>query len=164
MKLARRTLLAAFAGATMLSVVPAFAGTTVNVSLWDQGGAKPAMIKGLGYAMGGDMSKATMGVKASAKSAAAGDVTFNVTNTSKSIQHEMVVFQVLKPGTPLPYNKKIQRVKEGDPAAGYIGEVSETDPGKSGSVTLKLKPGLYLLACNIKGHYASGMWTELTVK
>jgi uncharacterized cupredoxin-like copper-binding protein len=27
-----------------------------------------------------------------------------------------------------------------------------------------LKPGRYILYCNIPGHYALGMWTLLTVK
>ena len=42
-------------------------------------------------------------------------------------------------------------------------EVSELDPGASGSLTVALQPGKYLLICNVPGHYASGMWTEFTV-
>jgi hypothetical protein len=43
------------------------------------------------------------------------------------------------------------------------GEVSELDPGKSGSVTVALKAGKYLLICNVPGHFGAGMWTEFTV-
>ena len=45
-----------------------------------------------------------------------------------------------------------------------LGEVSELDPGKSGTLTLKLDPGTYMLFCNIPGHYMAGMWTTVTVK
>ena len=34
-----------------------------------------------------------------------------------------------------------------------LGEVSELDPGKSGTLTLTIKPGKYLLVCNVPGHY-----------
>lgn len=54
------------------------------------------------------------------------------------------------------------KIDEG--AAGHRGEVSELDPGKGGSLTLSMKPGRYLLVCNISGHYKAGMWAEFTVK
>ena len=44
-----------------------------------------------------------------------------------------------------------------------MGEVSELDPGKSGSLTVTLNPGKYLLICNDPGHYVSGMWAEFDV-
>ena len=43
------------------------------------------------------------------------------------------------------------------------GEISEWKPGTTGTVTLKLDPGKYQLLCNIAGHYANGMYTQLTV-
>jgi len=48
-------------------------------------------------------------------------------------------------------------------AAGAIGEVAETLPGESGSVVLHLRPGIYMLTCNIPNHYAMGMWTLINV-
>jgi uncharacterized cupredoxin-like copper-binding protein len=35
--------------------------------------------------------------------------------------------------------------------------------GATGWVTLTLKPGRYELVCNLPGHYAAGMYTELDV-
>jgi uncharacterized cupredoxin-like copper-binding protein len=61
-----------------------------------------------------------------------------------------------------PYSDKDARFDED--AAGALGEVEELDPGKSGDLTLSLKPGKYALACNVPNHYANGMWTVLTVK
>jgi len=63
--------------------------------------------------------------------------------------------------TPLPYLPDELRVDED--AATHLGEVSELDPGQSGALTLTLKPGSYILYCNIPGHYVMGMWTVLQV-
>jgi len=136
-------------------------GTVVNVSLWDKG-AEAGMAEGLGMGMpGADMSKATMGIKLSTKSVKAGEVTFRVTNDSKDTIHEMVVAPVNGADDPLPYIANENEVDED--AAGHLGEVGETDPGGSGSLTLTLKPGTYVLFCNVPGHYMGGMWTTLTV-
>jgi hypothetical protein len=35
--------------------------------------------------------------------------------------------------------------------------------GSAGWVTVTLGPGRYELLCNVKDHYADGMWAELTV-
>jgi len=43
------------------------------------------------------------------------------------------------------------------------GEVPELDPGKSGTLSVSLQPGTYLLLCNQPGHYEAGMWTVFTV-
>jgi uncharacterized cupredoxin-like copper-binding protein len=151
------------AAVLVLALAPAVsqASTTVQISLWDQG-ADVEMPTGLMYGMpGADLSKAPMGIKPSLNSAPAGEVTFKVTNDSKDTIHEMIVVDVKEPGKPLPYNAGDQRVDE--EAAGDHGEVSELDPGKSGTLTVSLKPGSYLLICNIPGHYEAGMWTEFTV-
>ena len=43
------------------------------------------------------------------------------------------------------------------------GEVSELDPGQSGSLSLNLKSGTYMLLCNVAGHYKAGMYTLIHV-
>jgi len=137
------------------------AATVVNVELWDKG-ASMEMAQGLAYGTPGvDLSKATMGIKATPASAPAGIVSFKVTNTSKDTVHEMIVMYLDDPTKPLPYIDGDKRVDEDK--AGDKGEVSELDPGKSGSLTVALKPGKYLLICNVAGHYAAGMWTPFEV-
>ena len=139
----------------------AFASTVVTVELWDKGAAM-AMPTDLAYATSGlDLSKATMGIKLSRKSVPAGVVTFKVTNTSKDTIHEMIVMDPQDLTKPLPYIDAENRVDEDK--AGDKGEVSELDPGKSGSLSVALKPGKYLLICNVPGHYSAGMWTEFEV-
>ena len=143
------------------SATVASAATVVNVELWDKGGDTP-MATGVAYATPGlDFSKATMGMKLSRKSAPAGRVTFHVTNSSKDQVHEMIVMYLQDPTKHLPYVENENRVDEDK--AGDKGEVSELDAGHSGSLTVPLKPGKYLLVCNVPGHYEAGMWTEFTV-
>ena len=88
-------------------------------------------------------------------SAPAGKVTFEVTNASKDIVHEMIVSPVPAGGKMLPYLADEKNVDED--AAGHLGEVSELDPGKAGTLTLDLKPGKYVLFCNIPSHFMNGM-------
>ena len=161
-----KTLKAAYV-TTVLAVAtaaaPAFAaGTTIEVQLWDKG-ASTEMMTNMGKAMmGPDTKMAPMGITVSANSASAGEITFAVTNTSTEVIHEMVISPLATPETVLPYDEKNSKVDED--AAGHLGEVAELDPGASGSLTLTFKPGLYIMYCNIPGHFASGMWTLFTVK
>ena len=151
------------ATAVTISAVSAAASTTVAVSLWDKGASAP-MSMGLAYAGTStvDLAAATMGIKASPPGAKAGVVTFKVTNDSKDTIHEMIVMYLADPTKPLPYIDSDKRVDEDK--AGDKGEVSELDPGKSGSLTVNLKAGTYLLICNVAGHFDAGMWTTFTVK
>jgi uncharacterized cupredoxin-like copper-binding protein len=134
---------------------------TVKVTLADQG-ADAAMQTDLGMGMpGADMSKATMKIMAEPATVEAGKVTFEVTNASKDLVHEMIVVPLKDDSGPLPYDAKNSDVDEN--AAGSLGEVEERDPGNGGTLTLDLKPGKYVLFCNIPGHYMDGMWSVLTV-
>jgi uncharacterized cupredoxin-like copper-binding protein len=145
---------------TTLLASSAFAATTVHVSLTDDG-TDAALAGGMGMGMSADMSKAIMHVTANAASVPAGDVTFEVTNASKTMVHEMLVVKVSDLKAQMPYDAKTDRIDEDK--AGSLGEVSELDAGKSGSLTLKLEPGTYVLFCNLRGHFMAGMWTSITV-
>jgi len=136
-------------------------GSVVNVALWDKGVDVP-MATNLGLGMGGDMSKATMGISATPETVKAGMVTFEVVNASKDQIHEMIVAKLADPKKPLPYIADENRVDE-DKALD-LGEVSELEPGKSGALRIEMKPGTYILYCNVPGHYVTGMWTLFTVK
>ena len=139
----------------------AFAASVIHVTLFDRG-ASAAMATDLGMTMGGDKSKAVMNVAAAPAFARSGEVTFDVTNSSTDFIHEMLVVKVDDKAKPLPYLATDNKVDED--AAMSLGEVSELDPGKKGSLTLKLDPGTYMLFCNLPGHYMAGMWTLITVK
>ncbi len=141
---------------------PALADATVKVELWDKGGMMD-MSKNMGLAMGmhGDMGMAIMGIKTDVTEVPAGNVTFAVTNVSAETLHEMLVAPITSLDDELPFIADENRVDEEN--SGDLGEVSELDPGKAGALTLDLTPGLYILYCNVPGHYAAGMWTTIKV-
>lgn len=170
MKLTRRKCFALAAALIVAgSAVPALARTAViKVSLWDKGamsmnmlGHGPMMGMGMGTP-GTRMPMGPMGITASTHTVNAGAVTFEVSNMSKTMVHEMVISPIKDANTPLPYIEAANKVDED--AAGHLGEVAELEPGKKGALTLTLKPGQYILYCNIPGHYVLGMWTLVTVK
>jgi uncharacterized cupredoxin-like copper-binding protein len=145
----------------VISAHAAVTSTAVTVQLIDKVPDAP-MATGLTYgAPGIDLAKATQIIKISRTSARAGDVTFNVTNTSKDMVHEMLVIPVPVLDKPLPYLADKFTLDESKIHS--VGEVSELDPGKSGTLTLKLQPGTYLLVCNQPGHYEAGMWSVFTI-
>ena len=83
----------------------------------------------------------------------------NVTNLSRSIVHEMIVVAVENPNAPLPYDYNTGQIPEKQ--VKMLGETEEMEPNAEKTITLDLKPGAYLLICNVPGHYAAGMWTPL---
>ncbi len=148
---------------TFALATPALSATTIKVELWDKGGLMDmSKSMGLGMGMMGDMSMAIMGIKIDQTEVPAGEVTFSVTNISKETIHEMLVAPVKNADAQLPFVENENRVDE--EASGDLGEVSELEPGQSGALTRTLKPGTYILFCNVPGHYTAGMWTTLTVK
>ena len=109
------------------------------------------------------MSKVTMGIAVSVDTASAGEITFEVLNSSKDTIHEMIITRLRDLSMLFPFNPVEIRVDE-DKMPDILGEVSELEPGKTAALRLDLKPGKYLLFCNVPGHFTSGMWTIFTVK
>ena len=97
-------------------------------------------------------------IELSATSAPAGQVTFNVTNGGAMV-HEFVVLKTDTLAADLPIVDGV--VAEED--FGALGEVPETNPGVSGTVTLDLTAGHYAIICNITGHVGLGMVIDFTV-
>jgi uncharacterized cupredoxin-like copper-binding protein len=165
-KLVKAVAAGAFVAATAMPSLAA--DSVVKISLVDRGANSmdtfdPAKIIGIGTGFKKPKGQnAMLDVQADKKEVPAGKVTFEATNNSKAIVHEMIVSPVPTGNKPLPYDSKMNKVDED--AAGHLGEVSELEPGKTGSLTLTLAPGKYVMFCNIPGHYAMGMWTMITVK
>lgn len=136
------------AAMTLGIAAEAFAGETVTVN------------------MNNDEDGTMMGLFASPSTVKAGKVTFSVINNSGNLEHEAVVLMLSKDQAmnplSLPYDENVERVPEDKIEAS--GEVAELEPGKSGSVTLDLKPGIYEIFCNVPGHFKAGMHDTITVK
>jgi uncharacterized cupredoxin-like copper-binding protein len=124
----------------------AYADGTVNVVLQDA-------------TSGSDMTG--MKMTATPDSVIAGRVTIHATNQSQGLVHEVIVVRPRTNDAKLPYDDTTGRVIENK--IKDLGEVSDLPPGKSGSLTVRLTPGKYLLICNQPNHNQAGMWTNLTV-
>jgi uncharacterized cupredoxin-like copper-binding protein len=136
---------------------PNLSGAVVNVALTNMGGSMMGMMYGGAMRLSADHATVPHGT-----------VSFLATNGG-SINHEMVIL-------PLPDNQIAATRRVGGDAKidekGSLGEASATcgegagqgiAPGASGWVTITLAPGRYELLCNLPGHYAAGMYTQLTV-
>jgi len=144
-------------------------------------GSGPGHMMGQGYGQGfgmigpsygpgmtgqgpGIMSRGMMGamsVRTNVTSVKAGKITFEVTNLSRSIVHEIIVVPVENANAPLPYDYSTGQIP--GKQIKMLGQTEEMQPNAEKTITLDLKPGIYLLICNVPGHYAAGMWTPLTV-
>ncbi len=122
---------------------------------WGPGAGGPGMMGG------GMMGHGMMAVRADRDSVPAGTITFDVTNWSRSVVHELIVVAVDSPTAPLPYDYNSWRVVEDQIV--LAGDSGELSPSASKTLELKLAPGTYLLICNVAGHYAAGMALPLTV-
>lgn len=134
----------------------------IQVVLTNMGG--PMM----GGGMMGRVRGGMMRVVSDRSTVPAGRVTFVATNAG-SVSHELVVLS-LRHGQ-IVGTRPLQsdgRVNEG----ASLGEASATcransgdgiAPGATGWTTLNLASGRYELVCNLPGHYAAGMYTQLTV-
>jgi uncharacterized cupredoxin-like copper-binding protein len=137
-------------------------GQRVTVMLGDMGGR--------GYMMGaGSMMGGRMMLRAYPQSVPAGQVSLVAVNHG-SRTHELVVL-------PLATGASVGTRAVGSDntvsEAGSLGESSNScgrgsgdgiRAGATGWVTLTLTPGRYELVCNLPGHYAAGMFTELDVR
>ena len=111
----------------------------------------PGMMMGMGM----------MSIRVDKPSVKAGTVTFDVTNWSRSVLHEMLVVSVDNPAAALPYDYAQARVPEEQ--VKVLGEAGDLQPNASKTVDIALTPGSYLLICNVPGHYAAGMVAALSV-
>jgi uncharacterized cupredoxin-like copper-binding protein len=91
----------------------------------------------------------------------AGKVTFSITN-SGTVPHELLVFKSDLDPAAYPKDSAGDIIED---AAGIrlLSDGDNIDPGASQTRTVDLTPGKYLFACNIAGHFMSGMYTVVTV-
>ncbi len=143
---------------------PNLPGTVVNVTLMNSGG--PMM--GNGSMMGGARG-GMMRLTATPSTVGAGQVSFVATNMG-SLNHELLIVPLS--GNQIVGTRPIQSDGTVD-ETGSLGEASNTcgagagegiAPGSSSWVTMTLAPGRYELLCNLPGHYAAGMYTQITVR
>ncbi len=152
--------------------VPSLPGAVVNVSLTDMGAMMGPGMMGpgmMGHQQYGHMpGMGMMRIAVDPSNVPAGPISLRVNNFGV-LTHEVVILP-LGPGQ-LPGQRAIGADGEVD-ESGSLGEASRTcgagegegiSPASTGWATVSLPPGRYELLCNIAGHYAAGMYTELDV-
>ena len=138
---------------------PGLKGSVVRVTLSNMGHAN----------VNGMMGAGAMSLRADRATVSSGAVSFLVSNVG-SRSHELIVLPL--GGSTLAGSRALggdSRVDESNSlgeasASCAAGEGEGILPGTSGWVTLTLAPGRYELLCNLPGHYAAGMYSQLTVK
>jgi uncharacterized cupredoxin-like copper-binding protein len=108
-----------------------------------------------------DKGMESMRMDLSTKQISAGKETFNVINTSQNLVHEFVVVKSDKPIESLLYKEDENELAED--ALAVMNEIEDIEPGKSGTLTVNLEPGSYVLFCNKAGHFKAGMVNQLAV-
>lgn len=148
---------------------PALPGHVVNVTIGDMMGAMMGGPHGHTPSVGpGWHGMGMMWLRTTPSTVPAGTVSLRVFNAG-ALTHEVVVL-------PLPAGQAVGERPIGAQGriaeTGSLGEASRTcaagegDGITSGAMawtTLTLQPGRYELVCNLVGHYAGGMYTELDV-
>lgn len=130
-------------------------------------------------ATGGGMVKVKLGewfIKPMQDSVPAGKVNFKVKNVG-SVEHEFVIVRTDKAAGKLPVSDSVVDLEASGEVAGGAhapekagGGAKEHDseshlmPGMTASYNVDLKPGNYVLLCNIVGHYEAGQSAEFKVE
>ena len=149
-------LVAAFA-ATALAIAGCTAGTSPSEAASGGGGGKTVAVTLQEWA-----------VVLNADSAAAGDVTFEVTNDGPEDVHEFVVIKTDLDAADLPTDAD-GAVEETGEGMEVVDEIEDIPVGETQELTVTLDAGNYVLICNIysadedEAHYRMGMRTPFTV-
>jgi uncharacterized cupredoxin-like copper-binding protein len=93
-------------------------------------------------------------------SAAAGELTFDVTNDAEQT-HEFVIFKTDLAEDALPTADDGTVDEEGE-GIELVDEIEDIEAGSTQSLTVTLDAGNYVFICNLPGHYAQGMHTTFT--
>jgi len=94
----------------------------------------------------------------------AGSTTIEAPNKG-SVEHELVLFKTdIDPADlPTEANGEVDEEKL-DEVAEEAGEIADVEAGQTGAEEFDLKPGKYVMFCNLPGHYAQGMYGTVTVE
>ena len=103
-------------------------------------------------------TEADFSINLATNSAAAGSVTFNITNQGPSA-HEFVILKTDEAPDALPV--KDNEVEEDK--TDVIDEAEDIAPSTTATLTTDLEAGSYVIICNLPTHYEQGMRAAFTV-
>ena len=158
--------------AEVVAYIRSWQPTAPSCPTWRQpttpcGGASPtvAPVAGAIQVGLGERTADQMFLTLSANSATAGPVTFQVTDQGQRT-HEFVVFRTDTPADLIPivsFEGERDRIDEKAPGVTNVGETGDMKPGETKLLTITLKPGHYVVVCNLPGHFRMGMHADFTV-
>jgi uncharacterized cupredoxin-like copper-binding protein len=108
-----------------------------------------------------DVTVADFTVEPAETSAAAGELTFDITNDAEQT-HEFVIFKTDLAPDALPLNADGDVDEEGE-GVEHIDEIEDITAGSTQSLTVTLDAANYVFICNLPGHYKQGMHAAFTV-
>jgi uncharacterized cupredoxin-like copper-binding protein len=94
-------------------------------------------------------------------SAAAGNVTFHVTNDGPAT-HQFLVLKTDDAPDALPTDSE-GNADTTAKGVNDVGQIESINAGSSQDLSVELQPGKYVVICNLPGHYKLGMHAGLTV-
>src|SRR2546421_10217537 len=110
-----------------------------------------------------DMTLRDFRIIASAATVRAGTFTF-VIHARGPTTHEFNVVRTDVGPAALPLRRDGITVDEDSPLLHWAGSRENLDIGDVTSLTVPLRPGHYVVFCNMEGHYLAGMHLPLTVR
>jgi len=111
----------------------------------------------------GDTSATSMFIHLSQAYAPAGKVTLIITNSSTTMDHELVGFATKTPAADYPitgFEGVANKIDENKAGTSVIDTGAALKPGTTQVMTVDLAAGHYALVCNLTGHYAAGMHVD----
>ena len=110
-----------------------------------------------------DVTMHDFGIKVSRRSVPAGKVVLHVTNNGPST-HEINVDLTNFRAGDFPLKRDGLTVKEDAAGLHRIDSIEQINLHRTEDLTLDLKPGRYVLWCNLEGHYLGGMHQSFDVR
>jgi uncharacterized cupredoxin-like copper-binding protein len=101
-------------------------------------------------------------VKVSTHAVRSGRVVLHIDNHGPST-HELNLDRTDLPSGSLPLQADGLTVDEKSPRLHRIDSVEQLNLGESGDLAVRLRPGHYVLYCNLEGHYLGGMHASFDV-
>jgi uncharacterized cupredoxin-like copper-binding protein len=108
-----------------------------------------------------DVTERDFAIKVSPRTLAAGDVVLRAINRGPD-QHELIVARVRDPNLPLRSDGLT--VDEDGFEKSIVGVLEPGAPNSVRELRVQLKPGHYVLFCNMSGHFMGGMRADVVVR
>jgi uncharacterized cupredoxin-like copper-binding protein len=108
-----------------------------------------------------DVTERDFAIKVSPRTLQAGNVVIRATNRGPD-QHELIVARVRDP--KLPLRSDGLTVSEEKLEKSTVGVLEPGQPNSVRELRVQLKPGHYVLFCNMSGHFMGGMRADLVVR